>query len=68
MTLDAYTIGQYVQSTQGRDAGRNFIVVGIVDNKHVLVADGELRKIDKPKKKKVNPIFILYCYIIFVPM
>ena len=54
MTLDAYTIGQYVQSTQGRDAGKDFIVVGIVDENHVLIADGGLRKIDKPKKKKVK--------------
>ena len=54
MTLSAYTIGQYVQSTQGRDAGMTFIVVGIVDQSYVLIADGKLRSIDKPKKKKVK--------------
>ena len=54
MTLSAYTIGQYVQSTQGRDAGMTFIVVGIVDQNYVLIADGKLRSIDKPKKKKVK--------------
>ncbi len=54
MTLDAYTIGQYVQSTQGRDAGKTFIVVGIADENHVLIADGKLRSIEKPKKKKVK--------------
>ena len=54
MTLNAYTIGQYVQSTQGRDAGRDFVVVGIVDESYVLIADGDLRSIDKPKKKKVK--------------
>ena len=54
MTLSAYTIGQYVQSTQGRDAGMIFIVVGIVDQNYVLIADGKLRSIEKPKKKKVK--------------
>ena len=54
MTLDAYTIGRYVQSTQGRDAGRIFIVVGIMDENHVLIADGDIRPIGKPKKKKVK--------------
>ena len=54
MTLNGYEIGQYVQSTQGRDAGRIFIVVGAADENHVLIADGDIRKIDKPKKKKVK--------------
>lgn len=54
MTLNAYTIGQVVQSTQGRDNGRDFVVVGIVDESYVLLCDGALRKIDKPKKKKVK--------------
>ena len=54
MTLDAYTIGRYVQSTQGRDAGKIFIVVGTVDENHVLIADGDIRPIGKPKKKKVK--------------
>ena len=29
MTLDALKLGQVVMSTQGRDAGRLFIVVGL---------------------------------------
>ena len=51
MSLNEYTLGQVVQSTQGRDAGR---VVGIIDESYVLIADGALRKIDRPKKKKVK--------------
>lgn len=54
MILDAIAIGQVVQSTQGRDAGRLFMVVGIVDQNHVLICDGALRRIDKPKKKKTK--------------
>ena len=46
--------GRVVQSTQGRDAGRYFVVLQVVDDRHVLMADGQSRKIDHPKKKKVN--------------
>ena len=42
MSLNEYTLGQVVQSTQGRDAGRDFVVVGIVDESYVLIADGGL--------------------------
>ena len=54
MSLNEYTLGQVVQSTQGRDAGRDFVVVGIIDHSYVLIADGALRRIDRPKKKKVK--------------
>ena len=54
MSLNEFTLGQVVQSTQGRDAGRDFVVVGIIDQSYVLIADGALRRIDRPKKKKVK--------------
>ena len=47
-------VGTVVLSKAGRDAGRYFVVVGVADNQHVLVADGDLRKIAKPKKKKTK--------------
>ena len=47
-------IGQFVKSKAGRDKGHVMIVVGRVDEFHVLVADGDLRKLEKPKKKKVK--------------
>lgn len=51
--MENNSIGQIVKSKAGRDKGRIFIIVGIADDKHVLIADGDLRKIEKPKKKKV---------------
>ena len=54
MSLNEYALGQVVQSTQGRDAGRDFVVVGIIYQSYVLIADGALRRIDRPKKKKVK--------------
>lgn len=47
-------IGQIVKSKSGRDAGRIFVVFGKVDNNHVLIVDGSLRRVDKPKKKKIK--------------
>jgi len=41
-------------SKSGRDKGRVFIVVDIIDDSYVLIADGDLRKIEKPKKKKIK--------------
>lgn len=46
-------IGQVVRSKSGRDQDRYFIVVGIVDDKNVMISDGKLRKIQKPKLKKL---------------
>ena len=46
--------GRVVLSTQGRDEGRYFIVLKVIDEQFVLMADGLTRKIDHPKKKKVK--------------
>lgn len=48
------TLGQVVFSKAGRDAGKRFIVIGVIDEAHVLISDGDLRRIEKPKKKKAK--------------
>jgi ribosomal protein L14E/L6E/L27E len=50
--------GQVVLSKVGRDSDRYYIVVGILNSEYVLIADGDLRKIDKPKKKKVKHVVV----------
>lgn len=52
--MEGIALGQIVHSKAGRDKNRYFIVVGIIDDDYVLVADGQLRKIDSPKKKKIK--------------
>lgn len=47
-------IGRAVQSLQGRDAGRCFVILQVVDDQFVLMADGLTRKLDHPKKKKIK--------------
>ena len=46
--------GDIVYSKAGRDAGRPFVVLSVADAQHVMLADGRLRRVDKPKKKKVK--------------
>jgi len=47
-------VGQVVVSTAGHDRGRTFVVVGVVDETTVLIADGRTRTMDRPKKKKIR--------------
>jgi len=44
--------GSIVLSKAGRDKGKYFIVLKVVDENFVLVADGDMRKVDNPKLKK----------------
>ncbi len=48
------TLGQMVISQAGRDTGRKFVVVRVVDDLFVEISDGDLRRVDKPKKKKIK--------------
>ena len=46
--------GRVVLSTQGRDEGRYFIILEVIDDNFVYMADGLTRKIDHPKKKRIK--------------
>lgn len=52
------TIGQVVKSKAGRDKGRIFLVVDILDKDHLYLVDGDLRKLDNPKKKKTKHLIV----------
>lgn len=52
------TIGQVVKSRAGRDKGRVFLVLDIIDDQYVLIVDGDLRKLEKPKKKKIKHLMV----------
>lgn len=47
-------LGKVVHSKSGRDKGKYFIIIGIIDDEYVYISDGDLRKIDRPKKKKIK--------------
>jgi len=46
-----YKNGGIVISKRGRDKGLPFVIVGM-DGAYLYLADGKLRKLEKPKKKK----------------
>ena len=47
--------GSKVRSKAGRDKGIDFMVIA-VEGDYVLLADGNMRKVDNPKKKKLKHI------------
>lgn len=46
-------IGTICISRAGHDKGRAFVIIGVCDENHVLLCDGETRKLSRPKKKKL---------------
>lgn len=52
--VDEVRPGQLVSSTQGRDAGRYYLVLGESEDGFVLVTDGEYRGLRNPKKRTPN--------------
>lgn len=54
MKPEVQELGRVVLSKQGHDKGKAFLVVGFEDDKHVLIADGDSRKLCKPKKKQLK--------------
>lgn len=51
-------LGKVVQSKSGRDKEQNFIIVEVIDSNYVYISDGDLRKIEKPKKKKLKHLIL----------
>lgn len=52
-------LGQVVRITRGREVGQYAVVIKILDNRFVLLADGEKRKYDRPKKKNLHHIALM---------
>ena len=46
-------IGRMVYAKAGRDKGKYFLIICILDDKYVYISDGESRTVEKPKKKKI---------------
>ena len=51
-------LGQVVYSKAGRDAGKIFIITGLIDASYVYISDGDLRRVENPKKKKIKHLVI----------
>jgi large subunit ribosomal protein L14e len=46
-------LGQIVRILRGRDLNKYAVIIAIVDQRFVWIADGEKRKFDQPKKKNL---------------
>lgn len=53
MSKPSVEVARVVVSAAGRDRGRAFVVLAL-DGEYAHVADGRLRKVEKPKKKKLK--------------
>lgn len=51
--MDTIKIGSIVQSKAGRDRGR-FLTVVALEGEYAFLADGKVRKLSHPKKKKLK--------------
>ncbi|MEJ8785569.1 KOW domain-containing RNA-binding protein [Peptoniphilus sp. EMRHCC_23] len=45
-------VGQVVISKAGRDKEGFFVVLEVIDDRYLLLADGKRRTLDNPKRKK----------------
>ncbi|WP_332696634.1 KOW domain-containing RNA-binding protein [Halalkalibacter lacteus] len=52
-------IGQVVVITKGRDQGQLGIIVELIDDRFVRIADGDKRKIDRMKKKNIHHLELI---------
>ena len=52
------TPGCVVRSKAGRDEGRRFIVLSLDGEEFAYVADGDLRKVEKPKLKRIKHLYV----------
>ncbi|MBC7342806.1 MAG: KOW domain-containing RNA-binding protein [Clostridia bacterium] len=47
-------VGQLVVSRQGRDKDRPYLVLGFIDRLYVNLVDGDIRRLDRPKRKNIK--------------
>lgn len=56
--MDRFEIGMLARSKAGHDSGRIYVITGIEDA-YVYLADGNVRTLDHPKKKKKKHVQII---------
>lgn len=49
-----FRLAEVVVSTAGRDRGKYYLVVDIEDSQYVKVADGDKKKLKRPKRKNIK--------------
>lgn len=54
MSVRPAKVGQRAVSRCGHDRGREYLVYRLLDERFLLVVDGDIRPLSKPKKKNVQ--------------
>lgn len=49
-------LGRVVYSKSGRDKGKLFVIIEVVNENYVMLVDGDMRKIENPKLKNIRHI------------
>lgn len=52
--IDSDILGKVVISKSGRDMGKAFVIVDVLNERYVIICDGDIRKIENPKKKNIR--------------
>lgn len=56
--MERYKAGMLARSKAGHDAGRIYVIID-TDDAYVYLADGRIRTLDKPKKKKKKHVQLI---------
>lgn len=56
--MERYKTGMLARSTAGHDTGQLYIIID-VDSTYVYLADGRIRTVEKPKKKKKKHVQLI---------
>lgn len=60
INMERMETGMFAKARAGHDAGRFYVIIGI-DREYVYLADGRLKTVEKPKKKKVKHVQVICC-------
>lgn len=55
-----------VKSIAGRDKGNYFVVIEKIDDAYVSICDGDMRRVENPKKKKLKHLRPVGTHIRFI--
>lgn len=58
ISLNQASIGQFVTISRGKDKGLHGVIISIIDQRFVLVTDGDKRKMKHPKKKNLSHLIL----------
>ncbi len=60
-TVDGLRYGQMVESVQGRDCRKYYLIVGLIGDKYLALVDGVYHPRAKPKKKNIKHVRVSMC-------